>query len=51
MSWLVELIVGLFRAILGEAYDHPMEPTKEEVRDVGHKAPDSPDDIFCPRDW
>ena len=51
MAWLVDLVVGIFRAVFGEILDHPIEPTKEEVRDVGRAQPDDPDRAFSPDDW
>lgn len=50
MKWLVDLIVGLVKAIFSVSMDNPIEK-KEEMTDVGHEALDNPDDIFCPSDW
>jgi len=50
MAWLVDLVVGIFRAVFAECMDHPVE-RKEEVRDVGRAQPDDPDRAFSPDDW
>jgi len=50
MAWLVDLVVGIFKALFEVSMDHPVEQ-KEEVRDVGRAMPDDPDDLFSPADW
>ena len=50
MRWLVELVVGLFKAIFSVSMNNPIEKTDRMI-DVGHPVYNSPDDIFSPEDW
>lgn len=50
MKALIELIVGIFKAIFSVSMDNPYEE-KEELHDVGKTNFDNPDDVFCSSDW
>jgi len=47
---LVKLVVGIFSALFKTSMEHPIEKT-EEVKDVGRKQPENPDDAFSPDDF
>jgi len=50
MKALIELIIGLFKAMFEVSMDHPIEESKG-VKDVGGTHTSNPDDMFCPTDW
>jgi len=49
VSWLVELIVGLFKAIFSISMANPIK-RKEEYAHINPSF-DDPDDVFLPSDW
>lgn len=50
MAWLIELVKEIFRILFEVSMDHPYEE-KEELKDVGDTAFDSPDGPFVASDW
>lgn len=50
MKFLLDLIVGLFRAVFSISMEHPIEE-KETFQDVGKTQFDNPDDAFDSTDF
>jgi hypothetical protein len=50
MSKIIELIIGIFKALFSVSMENPIE-RKEKMTDVGNTQFENPDDYFLPSDW
>jgi len=49
VSKIIELIIGIFKALFSVSMENPIEETQEGIY-VGTKF-ENPDDYFSPSDW